>query len=242
MSMTSEGPSTPAERPSGLATYFKVLFSPGDAFATLARFPMWGWAAIGGIVLTLIGVVILMPATLHFTHAVQAQRLSQMPADQAATARQAMAKIPDIVYQASGLVGGFIVVWLFWLVGAVIYVIGAALTGGEAKFLGAWVIAVNIYIIGAVGSVINNVIVMLRGADNVNTQGDLLALPSLTMLVHGSPKLEAFLYGFNIFNIWLYIVAVIALERVMKMSRGASIATVVVLALLGAGLGALFAR
>ena len=51
-----------------------------------------------------------------------------------------------------------------------------------------------------------------------------------------------FLYGFNIFNVWLYIVAVIALEQVMKMSRGAAIATVVVLALLGAGIGALFAK
>jgi hypothetical protein len=242
MSTTSEGLSTSPERPNGLATYLKVLYAPGEAFTALSRVPTWGWAAILGIVLTLVGTIILTPATTHFAHVMQERQLAQMPADQAAIARQRIASLPQWVIPMSGIVGAVIVIWLVWLIGAVIYVVGAAVTGGEARFAGAWAIAVNIYIIGAVGSIVNAIIVVMRGADNVNAQSDLYGLPSLATLVSGPPKLAMFLYGFNIFNVWLYIVAVIALERVMKMSRGAAIATVVVLALLGAGIGALFAK
>jgi hypothetical protein len=242
VSTTSESLTAPGEQVNGLATYMKVLYAPGEAFATLARVPTWGWAAILGIVLTVAALIILAPATMHFTHVVQDQRLSQMSADRAAAARQAMARIPQWIYPLFGVAGAVIVVWLLWLLYAVIYVVASAVTGGEARFVGAWAAAVNLYVIPAVGAIINDIIVIVRGASNVNTQSDLLALPSLAMLVSGPPKLATFLYGFNIVNIWLYIVAVIALERVMKMSRGAAIATVIVLALLGAGIGALFAK
>lgn len=243
MTTTPEVVSAASEqRANGIATYLKVLYVPGEAFATLARVPTWGWAAIIGIILTLVGSFILMPATMHFTHLAQERQLSQMPADQAAAARQAMSRIPSWVYPVFGTVFAGLLPWVFWLIGAIVFVIGASLGGGEARFRGAWVCAVNLYIIAAVGSIISAVIVALRGVESVNTAADLYALPSLAMLVHGSPKLEMFLYGFNIINIWFYIVAVIALEHVMKMSRGAAIATVVVLALLGACLGALFAK
>ena len=57
----------PAERANGLATYLKVFYAPSEAFATLARVPTWGWAAIIGVILTLVSTLILMPATLHYT-------------------------------------------------------------------------------------------------------------------------------------------------------------------------------
>jgi Yip1 domain len=232
----------PSNRGSGLATCLKVLYSPGEAFTTLARVPTWGWAAVIGIVLTVVATIVLAPATTHFAHIAQERQFAQMPADQAAAARAAVAKFPDWFYPVFGTVGAFIVVWIFWLIGAVVFVVGAALTGGEAKFSGAWVSALNLYIIGAVGAIINSVIVALRGAASVNNSTDLYALPSLALVVHGSPKLTMFLYGFNVIYIWYYVVAVIALEAVMKMSRTASIVTVLVLALLSAGLAALIAK
>jgi hypothetical protein len=244
MSTTLETTATPpAEKANGLATYFNVIFSPAEAFALLGRVPMWGWAAIGGILLTMIGQAILWQATMHMSLAQQAQQLSQMPADQAAAAREAMTKIPHWIYPVSAIaIGGLIGPWVVWLVGALVYLIAAALSGGEARFKLAWVTAVNLYIIGAVGSIIAGVIVALRGGENVNSAIDLFALPSLAMFVHGSPKLAGFLYSFNIVNIWLYVVAVIALQHTMKMGRGAAIATVVVLALIGAGIAAAFSK
>jgi hypothetical protein len=235
-------PQAPAERSNGLATYVKVLYAPSEAFATLARIPTWGWAAIGGIVLTLIATMIGLPAILHLIQAGQQKALEQLPADQAAAQRQILAKVPHAVYVGISLVQAFVIPWLVWLFGAVIFAIGAALGGGEARFKPAWVGAVNLYIIGALGAVVSYVIVALRGAENVSSAADLFALPSPAMLLHGSVKFEAFLNAFNVVNIWSYVVTVIALEHLMKMNRTAAIVTVVVLALLGGGIAAAFAK
>ena len=53
---------------------------------------------------------------------------------------------------------------------------------------------------------------------------------------------RAFLAALNIVNIWFYIVAVFALERMLNMKRPGAITTVVVYALISAGLAAAFAR
>ena len=59
-------------------------------------------------------------------------------------------------------------------------------------------------------------------------------LPSLAMLVHGDVKLSAFLYTFNVINLWCYAVLAIGLQRMMKMGSAAAWVTAVVLALLSA--------
>ncbi len=235
-------PQVPAERSNGLATYFKVLYAPGEAFATLARIPTWGWAAIVGIVLTLIASAIGLPAILHLIQASQQKALEQLPADQAATQRQVLAKVPHALYAVFSFVQSFFIPWFAWLIGAVIFVIGAALSGGEARFKPAWVSAVNLYLIGGIGAIITYIIIALRGAENVSSAADLFALPSPAMLIHGSVKLQAFLYAFNVVNIWSYVVTVIALVHMMKMSRTAAIVTTVVLALVGGAFGAAFAK
>jgi hypothetical protein len=226
----------------GLATYLKVLYAPGEAFATLARIPTWAWAAIIGVILTVIATAIGVPAIIHLIHAQQDKALQQLPTDQAAARRAVLEKVPQALYVSISLIQAVLIPWFIWLVGAVVYVIGAALSGGEARFKSAWVAAVNLYIIGGIGAVATYIIVALRGPASVASAADLYALPSLAMLVAGPVKLQAFLYSFNVVNVWFYVVAVIALERMMKMSRTASIITVGVLAIVGGGLGAVFAK
>jgi hypothetical protein len=230
------------EGANGFATYLKVLYAPGEAFATLARVPTWGWAAIIGIVLTLVGTVLVGPATTHVAHLVQQRQFAQMSADQAAAARQAIARIPDWVYPVSGVVGALVFIWIFWLVEAVVFVVGASLSGGESKFALAWVGTANLYVIAGLGVVINGIIVAMRGVGSINSPLDVYTLPSLGMVVHGSPKFTMFLYGFNIIYLWYYIAAIVLLEQMMKMSRTAAIVTVAVLAVFLAGLAALFAK
>ncbi len=238
----SPAASVPSEQANGLATSLKVVFSPSEAFSTLARVPMWGWAAIIGIALTLISTVIGMPASAHYRHIAIDQSLATMSAETAARTREFYAKVPQWIFPAIGLVSSFIAPWLFWLVNAVVYLIGAALGGGDARFKLAWVCGVNVYIIAAIASVINYAILMMRGVDSITSFIDLFTLPSLAMFVHEPVKLAAFLYGYNVAYIWLYVVAFIALQRVMKLSTGAAIATVVVQSLCVAGLTAAFAK
>jgi Yip1 domain len=236
--ITSEEPSS---RFSGLLTYFSIIFSPKAAFDRLSRVPTWGWAALLGIVLTLVAVILTGPAQLHMAATMQQQRIAQMPADQQAQARSAMAMAAGFT-KVSIYVFTLIVPWFAWLLSAVVLLIAAALGGGEAKFARAWVASVNAYVIIAIAGIINAIIVALRDPTTVNSPADMATLPSLALLFHDSPKAAAFFAAYNVLYIWYYVVAVIALERVLKVSRPVAIATVVIYSLIWALLAMAAAR
>lgn len=229
------------QKTNGLATYLSVLWSPAAAFDQLRQTPTWGWAALIGIAVLVIATVMSMPEIAKVAHIAQDQAISQMPADRQAIARQNIGATAGIFsYIAIG--GAIIGPWVIWIISAIVYAIGGALSGAGAKFSLAWVVSVNVAIIAFVGAIVNAVILMARGPDAITSPLDQFTLPSLGMLVHDNVKLATFLNSYNIDYIWLYIVAIIGLERTLLMKRGAAIATVVIYSLIAAGLGAAFAR
>jgi hypothetical protein len=231
----------PQEKANGLATYFSVLTSPTAAFAQLARVPTWGWAAIIGMVLMVAATLISSPEQMKIAQIAQQQALSQMPSDQQAAARQGMEASAGIV-RVSIIVGGFVAPWIIWLITAIVFTIGAAVTGANAKFSLSWVAAVNASAVAFVGAVVNAIVLAMRGPDAISSPLDAYSLPSLGMLFHSNVKLATFLNGYGIFYVWFYIVSVIALEQTLKMKRPAAIATVVIYSLLSAGIAAAFAK
>ena len=231
----------PQEKANGLATYLKVLYAPTEAFAQLARTPMWGWAALVGIVLLVIASIISLPEITRVAEISQQQALAQMPADQQQQARQGIAAAAGFT-RVGVIAGPLIGAWLIWLLVALVYVVAAALTGAGPSFSTAWIGAVNASAVSFVVQLVNAVILMLRGPDSISGPADAYAIPSVGMLVHGSVKLATFLNAYSIGSLWQYAVTVIALEQLFKMSRGAAIGTVVVLSLLTGALGALFVR
>lgn len=225
----------------GLATYFSILWAPTEAFERLRVSPTWGWAALVGIVLLLIASIMSMPEIAKVAHIAQDQALSQMPADRQAVARQGIAATQGIfTYIAIG--GAVVGPWIIWIISAIVYTIGGALSGSGAKFGLAWVVSVNVAIIAFVGSIVNSVILVARGPDAITSPIDQFALPSLGMFVHDNVKLATFLNSYNVDYVWLYVVAIIALERTLLMKRGGAIATVVIYSLIAAGLASAFAR
>lgn len=232
---------TAGSKPNGLATYFQTLWAPTEAFSVLSRFPMWGWAAIAGIVLTVAVSVIVMPASEHYTLVAQQQALQQMPADQRARAGQGIEMMTKF-FPVFTILGSALFVWIGWLITAAVIVLAAALGGGEAKFVRAWVAALNLYCVYVVVGLINSVIIALRGPEAANSPSDLYGLPSLAYFVHGNPKLAAALYSFNLGFIWYYVVCAIALMVMMKLPRTAAIVATVVLALIGTTFFVVFAR
>jgi len=229
------------QKSNGLATYLSVLWSPNAAFDQLRQTPTWGWAALIGIALLAVATIVSMPEIVKVAHIAQQQQLSTMSADQQANARQAMASSSGLI-PLFAIIGVFIVTWLIWLVSAVVYAIGSALSGAGAKFSLAWVVAVNLGVIAFVGALVNAIILAARGPDASSSALDQYALPSLGMFFHDNVKLATFLNTYNVDYIWLYVVAVIGLERTLLMKRGAAIATVLIYSLIGAGLAASFAR
>ncbi len=242
MESTPSATPTPAGgQANGLATYFSVLTSPTAAFDQLRRFPTWGWAALASIILGMIAAFISLPEEMKIASIQQAARLAQMPADQRAAAQQAMAGAAGFTKFIIVFTWAF-VPWFIWLISAVVYTIGAAISGAQARFSLAWVVSVNLSIIAWVGALVNAIILAVRGPDAISSQLDATALPSLGMLVHDNVKLATFLNAYNIDNVWLYIVAVIALEHTLLMKRVPAIVTVVIFSLIGAGIAAAFAR
>ncbi|HKW45083.1 MAG TPA: YIP1 family protein [Candidatus Eremiobacteraceae bacterium] len=231
----------PAERASGLATYFGVLFSPAEAFETLSRVPMWGWACILGMIISLVAAIIGLPATMHIAQVAQQTAIAQAPADRQQAMRDGIRSFAPFM-GAFVFVSVFIVTWVIWLVSALFTLAATAVGRGTAKFANAWALAVNLYAIPALGSLIANIILRLQGPENINKQSDAFVLPSPAMVVHGDAKLAAFLYAFNVINLWLFAVFAIALQRTMKVGSSAAWVAAVVLALLSALLAMAFAK
>lgn len=232
--MSVEPSSLPTEsKLNGLITYFSILFQPKTAFERLRAVPMWGWAAIAGIVLTMVTIWLSAPAQLHFASVMQQQRISQMPADQQAQAKAAIAQMGPVM-KVFLAIGGLIGPWFGWLVAAVVFLIAAALTGGEAKFRSAWVASVNSYVVYGISGVVNSVILSMRDPSTVNSMADVVGVPSLGLLVHNNPKLYGFLAAYTVLNIWYYVVVVIALEQVLKIPRRSAIIATVLYSLVWA--------
>ncbi|HWX10543.1 MAG TPA: YIP1 family protein [Trinickia sp.] len=231
----------PAERANGLATYFGVLFSPSEAFETLSRVPMWGWACILGLIISLVAAIIGLPATLHIAQVAQQTTIAQAPADQQQAMRDGISKFAPFMGPTI-FISVLIVTWFIWLFSALVTLAAAAIGRGAAKFTSAWAVAVNLYAIPALGSLIANIILRIQGPENISKQSDAFVLPSPAMIVHGDAKLSAFLYAFNVINLWLFAVFAIALQRTMKMGASAAWVATVLFALLSALLGMAFAK
>ena len=246
MTIDSTGPEAPPPvpppaKPNGLATYFGVLFSPGESFATLARTPMWGWAAIIGLICMAVASIIQLPEIAKVSQVQFAQRLAQMSADQQAAATATFASVSHAV-PVIAIIGSVVFPWIIWLVAAVVFLIGGAATKSSTKFSDAWVLSLNAFVVFALTAIINAIIVAMRGPDAISRASDAYAIPSLGMFAQTQPKLFAFLYAFNPLALWYYAVAAIGLQIVMRMKPGAAWITVVVYALIGGALAAAAAR
>src|SRR5580704_5094697 len=104
-----------AERANGVATYFGVLFSPNEAFETLARVPMWGWACLLGLIITIVASIVGLPATIHVAQVAQQAQIAQAPADQQQTMRDAIAKTQGLLPMFI-IIGSLIFPWVSWVI------------------------------------------------------------------------------------------------------------------------------
>ena len=225
--MATTAPATQA-RANGLATYFNVLFAPSAAFEQIARTPMWGWAAIAGVVIAIVATTLSLPETVAATHAFQQQMLAHAAADNRALLQQQFdsqnAK-PAWIQVINPIIGLFV----SWLITAVVFLVATALSGGSASFSKIWSTTVNAALPSYLGLLVNSVILMLRGPASIGGFSDLFAIPSLAMVVPNNPLLAAFLTQFNPFQLWWAWAAVIGFGIVAGTKRGAAIASAVIL-------------
>jgi hypothetical protein len=215
----------------GLTTYISVIAAPRRAFTHLADAPTWGWAAVGGILLTLAALLISEPAQLHMLAVSEAHRVATMPASDRLREHIASAQVAPYV-RSLFIFGAMATPWIAWALIASFLFVAAAIGRGRLSFGAAWVAALNSYAVYGVAGVVNSILVALRDPSTMNAALDLVRLPSVGWLFPHNPALGAFFSAYNVLSIWYYAVVAIALQRLMRVQPAAAATAAFVYSLL----------
>lgn len=234
---------------SEVGTLGGIFFEPGKTFEDLRRKPRFLLASLIMIVL-ITAFNFLFINKIGFEQMIRSriesnERVMQMPVEQreAIIAQQTSPVIKYISYAAAP-----IVIVIIFLIGGLIYWLGANAMGGSATFLrGVSVWVYSSFPPTIVSMLANMLILLLKSNDDIDiasSQSGLIhANPTFFMDVKSTPVLAAVLGTFDVFFIWGWILAAIGLRVVGKISSGAAWAIVLIVALLNVAVrvvGALF--
>jgi sorbitol-specific phosphotransferase system component IIC len=226
-----------------------VFIEPGNVFADMRRKPRFLLAGLI-VLLSVSAFQIAFIEKIGYKEIVKARiesskRTQELPADQKAQIidQQGSSTFKYVTYGATP-----VVVVVIFLLGGLIYFLGANALGGSAKFFGGVSVWVYSSLPPAIIFLLGNILVLfLKNVDDIDlahSQGGLLkANLGFFFDPNTSPVLNAFLSAFDIFAIWGWILAAIGLQRVAKISSGAAWAVVLIPAVIGVAfkvIGALF--
>lgn len=233
---------------SEVGTLGNIFFEPGNTFEDLRRKPRFIMAAfISIIVISLFQFAFVQK--VGFERIVKERfesnaRIQEMPEEQkqALIEQQSGPIAKTISYVATP-----IVLIIVFLLGGLIYWLGANAMGGSAKFshgLSIW--SYSMFPPMLIAMLANFLILFLKSADEIDissSQSGLIQANPSFFIDKGSPVLSALLATFDFFSIWGWILAAIGLKIVGKISTGAAWGIVIIVALIGVAfrvVGALF--
>lgn len=224
---------------SEVSTLVNIFFDPGNTFEDLRRKPRFilAWLIII-IAVSLFNAVFIQK--LGFENIVKArlesnERIQQLDSEQKAKIiEQQTGTIAKVIsYVAVPIV--FVVIFLL---GGLIYWLGANAMGGTAKFSQGLAVWVYSSLPPTLLFVIANIIVLfLKSIDDIDLttaqNGLVQANPSMFFSTKSMPALAAAMSAFDLFAIWGWVLAAIGLRKVAKISSGAAWAVVLILGLIG---------
>lgn len=234
---------------SEIGTLGSIFFEPGATFEDLRRKPRFLIA--GFICILLISLFqVMFIQKLGFERIVRERlesnsSIQQMKEEdkQKMIEQQSSPMVKTISQIATPI---FFVI--FFVIGGLIYWLGANAMGGSVRFLqGLSVFVYSSFPPIVISMLANFLILFLKSADEIeisSSQNGLVhANPSFFMDAKSAPVLSAVLATFDLFSIWGWILAAIGLRIVGKISSGGAWAIVIIVALIGVALrvvGALF--
>jgi hypothetical protein len=234
---------------SEVGTLGGIFFEPGKTFEDLRRKPRFILASLL-MILAFTAFNFLYINKVGFEQIIRAriesnERIQQMPADQkqAIIDQQSGPIVKAISYAAPP-----IVLIIIFLIGGLIYWLGANAMGGTMTFLRGVSVWVYSSFPPTIVSMLANILVLfLKSTDDIDiatSQSGLVhANPSFFIDTKVMPVLGAVLGTFDVFFIWGWILAAIGLRIAGKISSGAAWAIVLIVALLNIAsrvVGALF--
>jgi hypothetical protein len=239
-------------RANGLSTLLNVIVAPREAFETLRVAPTWGWAFIVTVVLTLIGYVLLLPAS-HHAGATFLQHLQATNPTFAGMSDEAKAKMihdaanPGTARDIFNAAFSVLALLIGVLLNAVILLLGNAVGGGEATFKKLWSGSMNIAApTFGLSQLVVGIIATLRGPDSFGSIMDLYRVaPGLGWFSYGLHGFAAsFLSVISVFAIWGLILNALMMRTMARVGPGIAWGFAALITLLGAlvagAFGALF--
>ena len=221
------------------ATLGNIFFEPGNTFEDLRRKPRFVLAGIIIIILvTLFQVLFIQKVGYEriVKERIEANPMTErMSKEDKETAirQQSSPIVKAISYAAVPIV--FVVLFLL---GGLVYWLGANAMGGSARFLHG----VSVWVYSSLPPTIvfmlaNFLVLMLKSPDDIDIMrsqsGLIQANPSFFIDAKAQPVIAALLSTIDFFAIWGWVLAAIGLQKVAKISSGAAWGVVLILALVG---------
>jgi hypothetical protein len=224
------------------ATLANIFFEPGKTFEDLRRKPRFLMAGLV-IILVVTAFQALFIQKVGFERIVRDRfesnaRVQQMPSDQK---EQLIQSQTSPVWRAISYGGVPIALIIVFLLGGLIYWVGANAMGGSTKFLHGLSVWVYSSLPPTLIFMLANIIVLLlMSVDDIDIgqsqRGLVQANPAMFIDEKASPALAALLSSIDLFAIWGWVLAAIGLRHIAKISAGASWAIVLILGLVGVAL------
>lgn len=226
---------------SSVAALGNIFIEPGRVFEDMRRKPRFLLAALLSMGLIMVFQVAVIEKigleTIVRARIEQSSRMAEMPKDQKETIIQSqsgpMAKA--ITYGSTP-----IVLTIFFVIGSLIYWLGANAMGGSARFahgLSVWFY--SMWPQTLLFTVANLVVLFVKSVDDIDItqsqEGLIKAGPAMFIDGAAHPVLQALVSPLDLFQIIGWVLAAIGLQKVAKVSRGAAWVPVVFLGLLGVG-------
>lgn len=221
------------------ATLGNIFFEPGKTFEDLRRKPRFVMAGIIIIIfVTLFQVLFIQKVGYEriVKERIEANPMTEQMSKEdkdKAISQQSSPVFKAIAYGVSPIV------WvIIFLIGGLLYWLGANAMGGSARFLHG----VSVWVYSSLPPVLvfmlaNCLVLFLKAPDDIDimrSQGGLIqANPSFFIDGKEQPVLAALLATFDLFSIWGWILAAIGLRIVAKISSGAAWGIILILELVG---------
>jgi len=223
---------------SEVGTLGSIFFEPGKTFEDLRRKPRFllaglimilAFSAFNYLFINKIGFEQIVRSRLESSAQIQ-----QLPADQK---QKIIEQQTGTLFQTISYVAPPLVLIITFLIGGLIYWLGANAMGGTMTFLrGVSVWVYSSFPPTLVSMLANILVLFLKSADDIDIaasqSGLVQANPSFFIDTKTMPVLGAVLGTFDLFFIWGWILAAIGLSVVGKISKGAAWAVVLIVALL----------
>ncbi|MBK7935383.1 MAG: YIP1 family protein [Pyrinomonadaceae bacterium] len=224
---------------SEIGTIANIFIEPGNTFEDLRRKPRF---ILGGLLLVLLFSVF----QIAFVEKIGLETIVRSRIESSSRTSDLSKEAKDtIVQQQAGPIAKYItygatpiVMIIVFLIGGLLYWLGANAMGGSATFLRGLAVWIYSSIPATLLFTLTNLLVLfLKNPDDIDIgrsqQGLIQANPGFFLDAKAQPVLTALVSSLDLFAIIGWVFAAIGLQKIGKISSGAAWAIVLILALVG---------